>query len=256
MMNTHRNNHRSSLRIGTWNVLLQADEYDLEYGCPLQISLCKNSNTTYTDNTTNTTNTTAEMDCTRARRKRVWQTMEDRAGSLDLFCLQEVEDAFLELQPNGSSWTLIHRRDEGALFLNSRSSSYQVHATYDVSLPNLSGCSSVPMAILRYNYSSAGDFDADSAAIVVGSVHVQASVSNIMQEWYSVTAEVIRNATESRLAIITTMMGTTTTRNDDSTSNSSAVHKFPFAIVLAGDSTTTSPTTTKTTFWSFPTGGD
>jgi hypothetical protein len=175
----------SALRIGTWNVLLQADEYDPVYGCPLQIVLCNRQNIT-------------PDECTRARWRRVWKAIEERSATLDVLSLQEVEDKFLAMQNTyeSSNWTLIHRSGECALLLSSSySNHYQVVATYNLTLPDLSGCPFVPLAVLQYQHPVT---TGTVASIAVGSVHVQASVSN-MTAWYGTAVTAIRNATTTIL---------------------------------------------------------
>ena len=77
------------IRVGTWNVLLQGDEFEPDYGTPLQIAVCSD-----------------QAECTRARYGRVWDVLEDRAPTLDVMLLSEADDSFKALQNNSSKWTL------------------------------------------------------------------------------------------------------------------------------------------------------
>lgn len=183
-----KRNHSTMIRIGTWNVLLPTDEYDADYGCPLQIALCQND-------------ATAKAACTRARQRRVWNAIEDSSAALDVLSLQEVSDDFLALQSarRSSRWTLVHRSDECALLLSTRSN-YQAISVYNVHVERLSGCPSVPVVVFgpRPTITNASTLPDSGARIAVGSVHVQpssSSASDTMSAWYAAAAAAMRNAT-------------------------------------------------------------
>jgi hypothetical protein len=209
----------SSIRVGTWNVLLPLDEYDPEYGCPLQIALCSSS----TSSTSQVNDSSIQMtreECTLARQERVWQTLQDRAASLDVVAIQEVDSNFLQLlNRTNSSWTVIHQSGECALLLSTYSNYYAV-ASYTVELPRLSGCPSVPLTMFQMDNVDidAGENAVNSSTLyIVGSIHVQASVTD-MDEWYNVSEQLLYNASIAAL----------TARTGD-------VASTQFALIVAGD---------------------
>jgi len=184
---SHGNNQM--LRVGTWNILLPEDEYNPSWGCPIQIHLCGSTQESRTN-------------CTRQRQLRIWEAIEHRADDLDVLCLQEVEDTFLELQPreglgdnnttsSKSSWEMVARSGECAIFVSesSRQQWELVNAT-DVYMPSLSGCPSVPMISLEQRRAN------NSNVVNVASLHVKASVSN-MTAWYESAADAIDQRIES-----------------------------------------------------------
>lgn len=170
----------NTIRVGTWNVLLQGDEFEPDYGTPLQIAVCSD-----------------QVECTRARHERVWDVLEDRAPTLDVMLLSEADDSFKALQ-NNSKWTLVHESGDCALYI-SKFSIFSVVTTFSTMLNDLSGCPSVPMAILC----PATIIDGSSASFfIVGSVHVKASVEN-MTDWYASAAPIILETTGSVVHNIT-----------------------------------------------------
>lgn len=152
-----------SVRAATWNVLLQGDEYDPEYGQPLSIKLCAGR----------------EDACTLTRWERVWSVIEEKASAVDVLLLQEITDTFLGLQPVDSSWTLVRRSGECGVLMSGRSN-FTVTTTFDVAMPGLSGCPAVPMVLL-------------DDAFAIGSVHVRASVTN-RTAWYSSAVQALTGA--------------------------------------------------------------
>jgi len=147
------------LRVGTWNILGMDDEYNPNWGCPLQIALC---------------NMTRQA-CARQRYERIWNLMEN--SELDVFCLQEVNQEFTILQPNKSKWTIVAQSGGCAVYL-STTSDYQVTSEYNVTMSGLSTCLSVPVATFN-------------ETVAVASVHVQASVVD-MDAWYDMATTALR----------------------------------------------------------------
>ena len=172
------------IRVGTWNVLLQGDEFEPDYGTPLQIAVCSD-----------------QAECTRARYGRVWDVLEDLAPTLDVMLLSEADDSFKALQNNSSKWTMVHESGDCALYI-SNFSIFSVVTTFSTMLNDLSGCPSVPMAILQPEGIDASDA---SSFFVVGSVHVKASVEN-MTEWYASAAPIILETTGSVVHNITSSL--------------------------------------------------
>jgi hypothetical protein len=208
----------TSIRVGTWNVLLPSDEYDPAYGCPLQIALCSSSTSTSHANDSSIQMTREE--CTLARQERIWQTLQDRAASLDVVAVQEVDLNFLQLlNRTNSSWIVVQQSGECAILLSTYSNYYAV-ASYTVELPRLSGCPSVPLTIFQTDDIDAGDSAANvSMSYIVGSIHVQASVTD-MDDWYNVSEQLLCNTTISVL----------TASSDDVVRSSTR-----FALIVAGD---------------------
>ena len=67
--------------------LLQGDEFEPDYGTPLQIAVCSD-----------------QAECTSARYGRVWNEIETRAPLLDVMLLSEADDSFKASQILFSSW--------------------------------------------------------------------------------------------------------------------------------------------------------
>jgi hypothetical protein len=173
----------NSIRVGTWNVLLQGDEFEPDYGTPLQIAVCSD-----------------QAECTSARYGRVWNEIETRAPLLDVMLLSEADDSFKASQILFSSWILIHQSGDCALYV-SMYSTFSVVTTFSTMLNDLSGCPSVPMAILQPT-NEIIDGSSASSFFIVGSVHVKASVEN-MTEWYASAAPIILETTGSVVHNIT-----------------------------------------------------
>jgi hypothetical protein len=150
-----------TLSVGTWNVLSIEDEYNSNWGCPLQIALC---------------NTTRES-CTRRRYQRIWNVLENI--ELDVMCLQEVSETFVSIQSNSSKWRTVASSGACAVLLSTMSN-YQVTNVYNVTMSGLSGCPFVPVA-------------AFSESVAVASVHVQASVVD-MSSWYDMAVIALQDA--------------------------------------------------------------
>ena len=225
------------LRIGTWNILSYEDEYSIEYGCPLSISFCPKDN-----ETTVTTQVPSINNCTRQRYQRIWNMLEQQEDQYDIICLQEVSDDFLAVQQPSvvtSNWTVVHRNQECVLLL-SNASAFHIITTYHItSIPNLSGCDALPMVVLQQQSSSSSQL-----SYLVGSVHVQASVTN-MSVWYQSTIDAILNTTYDEIITETTEKNTTV--NTD-------WMEHPVMIIVGGDfnhnlttSSTLSPFNTTTT---------
>jgi hypothetical protein len=178
--NPNKGEDMPMIRVGTWNVLLMDDEYHTSWGCPLQIALCSSSNDT-------------QVACTRQRRQRVWDAMEGQSDILDVLFLQEVEDDFLQLQSSSSNWTTVARSGECAILLSTKSR-FQVMSVYEVALSDLSGCSSVPMALLAVGASN------NNSVVAVGALHVKASVSD-MDLWYATACATFQNDSSHRRRI-------------------------------------------------------
>jgi hypothetical protein len=226
------------LRIGTWNVLLYEDEYDLNYGCPLSIAFCMNTSTT-TTTTGGGSNDIRKRECTKQRQQRIWNIIEASYEQYDLLCLQEVNDDFISLQRIISNWTMIHRNMECVLFLSSNST-FSVITTYTIrTIPNLSGCTALPMVVLQQPQQEQEQVASNNSSnyatnspitYIVGSVHVQASVTN-MSIWYQSTIDAIVNNTYNEVVLLTGNHNNTTS----TVSNEYHWMKQPVMIIVAGD---------------------
>lgn len=147
------------------------------------------------------------------------------------------------LYSNASShWTLVHQSGECAI-LHSTFSKYSVVVGSQqlVDLPNLSGCPALPLLAFslshtnnnsntssRRSMSAADDDDYSSATtttFLVGSVHVQASVTN-MSEWY---------ATAAALLLQNTTFVFSSSSNDDTDPLASPTSNRSVVFVLGGD---------------------
>lgn len=182
------NTRMNTMRVGTWNVLLQGDEFEPDYGTPLQIAVCSD-----------------QVECTRARHERVWRVLEDRASTLDIILLSEADDSFKALQnsSNGdvsSHWTKINESGDCAIYISAYTT-FSIVEKFSIALPDdsLSGCPFVPMAILQPTHI---DGSVDASTFIVGSIHVKASVEN-MTEWYASAAPIILETTGSVVHNIT-----------------------------------------------------
>jgi hypothetical protein len=173
------------LKVATWNVLLEEDEYNLQWGNPLSIAFCGGGN---------------QSACLFARWRRIWDQLEslpDDNNNNDVALLQEVQDGFLQLQSPLSNWTVWHRMGECAI-LGRRNDvvNLTVHAKYEVNVPGLSGCPAVPMVVM----SSAAD--KDNTQIHLGSLHVAASIPNLTEWLDTVALPSFRTGTNNATRII------------------------------------------------------
>jgi Endonuclease/Exonuclease/phosphatase family len=174
------------LRVGTWNVLSFADEYDADFGCPLSIAICPN------DDTSNLSGYRSAF--TQQRQQRIWNRIESLYDALDVLCLQEVQEDFLSLHNTSAShWTMVQQSTECAIFI-SKAAVFHLKTSYNVTnIPNLSGCASVPIVVLLPPSYNASWSDA-SPSYLIGSVHVQASVTD-MDAWYQSAWDAIYKST-------------------------------------------------------------
>ena len=233
-----------ALRVGTWNVLSYDDEYNIDYGSPLSISFCHQNH-----------NNDTSVNCTKARYQRIWMMLEELSDKYDIICLQEVSDEFLALQHQSSSlkqqeeqaqsvsfasnWTIVHRNQE-CVILSSNFSQFHIITTYHIStIPNLSGCNALPMVVLQQQQQQVQDSSSSPnktrISYLVGSVHVQASVTN-MTLWYQSTVDAILNTTYHEVMDSSSTPASTSYINAN---NSSTTFydwmQYPVMIILGGD---------------------
>jgi hypothetical protein len=268
---SYNNNSNNEIRIGTWNILSYDDEYDSDYGCPLSIAVCSSSNDEDTNTTTsnNTSNTASirssnRTTCIQQRYERVWTVLEELHQQYDVLCLQEVSDTFFAIQQQQSSmsmvssnWTVLHRNVECALLL-SKASHFQLVQTMNITgVPNLSGCNALPMVLLQQQQeyldstSSNSNSTTNDITYLVGSVHVQASVTN-MSLWYqSAIDAILRSITVAVPDLFHSNESTNTNTNDTNQK------KLPVTMIIIGGDfnqnlTSSSSTTSMTTLESPP----
>ena len=147
------------LNIATWNILLESDEFNANWGNPLSIANCPDQHA-----------------CVTAQWVRLWNKLDElqHEQQLQVVLLQEVEDGFLQSQPDSSNWMLARRSGECAILV---SSEIAVHRTYELDdIPGLSGCPAIPMAVIAED----GE---ERKRIHVGSLHLKSSID--LAEWFA-----------------------------------------------------------------------
>eukprot|EP00520_Triparma_pacifica_P007809 CAMPEP_0118664692 /NCGR_PEP_ID=MMETSP0785-20121206/18171_1 /TAXON_ID=91992 /ORGANISM="Bolidomonas pacifica, Strain CCMP 1866" /LENGTH=255 /DNA_ID=CAMNT_0006558661 /DNA_START=12 /DNA_END=776 /DNA_ORIENTATION=+ len=154
-----------SLSVSTYNVMCVEDEYSDSWGCPIQISLCKDDREA----------------CTTERRKRQWEMMDK--SSVDVFLLQEVEDGFLDLLPSQSPYALASRSGQCAILV--RSSSVTVLSAFNLTIPDQTGCEYSPAVTIASSSSS-------SSKMILASLHAEASISDMGAFYSSISTELER----------------------------------------------------------------
>ena len=157
--------HARSLSVATYNVLCADDEYNREWGCPLEISNCESK----------------QSDCTRDRRLRVWEMLDGQ--SIDVLLLQEVEDGFLALKPPTSTYRLINRSGQCAILVRDTHRT-TILDSFNLTVPDQTNCEFVPAVTIT---TSEGDEN-----ITLASTHVEASVSDMGAFYASLSSELSR----------------------------------------------------------------
>jgi len=102
---------------------------------------------------------------------REWGLLE--SSSTDVLLLQELEDDFIDLQPPNSVYSLVARSGQCAVLLHDHGN-FSLSSAENLPIDGLTGCPEAPTATLAVG----------PATVTVSSVHVAASLSTSMSEWY------------------------------------------------------------------------